>query len=638
MKNSKKFVLCIAVLAILAVGCDSQQPVIEETGAGSRRQNNNSKTESANEYLDSGQFQIPSGNDAELENSYSTPLWGQYRGNSTNSIHNRSLLTSWSDSENILFKTELPGRGASSPIVGPGSFGIVATSYSGFAESAEAPGKKSDLVHYVTCLSSFTGHHRWIRKIKAPPIVQNSNENLIKHGFASSTPATDGNYIFAYFGASGLFAFDWKGKLVWKADLGYWEDYFGSSASPLFYDGGTVSEFDDDLLIVNASIESQSIYAIRPSTGKGIWRIRGIKKSWSMPVIGKNPAGEDELVIMEQGFVRGYDPKTGIEKWHCQGVNNYVVATPFIDNGVCYCNGGIQKQLMAIKMGGEGDVTETHKLWEVPMGANVSSPLYLTGVIYLVSDNGILQCFNATDGKLLKKHRLPTKTRFYSNPLLAGNALYIPLEDNGIYVCEANLEAKKISHNQLSDKASQKASLAVYDRKILIRNDNYLTCVGYKPEKRLTNRLAGYEADGDDETIKPFIRYDYADALTYLKQFAYLLDPNELTCKKIIIAPYRSVITDEQKEKSFQLVDAQIEKFRELRNQLQDAYWELLKSGSQDTEAFDAEIKRIEKETEAHANQIRIEVKKLFSKEQMDQHLKEAAERKAAREKAAQKK
>jgi outer membrane protein assembly factor BamB len=528
------------------------------------------------------------------------------------------MPTKWSPESGISWTTELPGRGSSSPITYQDN--VFVTAATGYGNSAKEPGKVDDLVQHLLCLDAHNGSLRWKKSIKGSGLTMRLNENLLRHGFASSTPTTDGELVYAFFGQTGLFAFDLEGNLVWQADCGFGYNYFGSSASLTVY---------KDLLIVNASIESKSVFAFNKKTGEGVWRIEGIDRSWSMPVIGANKDGKDELVLMEEGFVRGYNPETGEELWHCEGVNNYVIATPFLYDGIAYCNGGIEKQMMAIRLGGSGDVTETHKLWEVPMGANVSSPIYLTGYVFLVADNGILQCFEAATGKLVSKSRLPTKSRFYASPLLAGDKLYFPLEDNGVYVCEASSKTEKVSHNQFDpDKNSLKASFAAgIDMSLLIRNDKKIYCFGKITPELIENKVADFS--DDSELIIPRPRYDFDKNTKRVRVYQYYIDLDPEICRMTVIAPYRSVITDEQKTEAYKIINDDFAPFDEMRQRYADARWAFLQSGSKDEDALIEKLKVIEKEATAYADKVRVKIKKLFSKEQMDQHLKEAAERRA---------
>ena len=599
IKRLKYLVLSICVLA--AFGCQNKSEEGVETAATS------AKTTKVDSNLKAS---------TTPESVYGPPVdsWVQFRGNDAQGIVEGKRVTSWSDTENVVWKSELPGRGSSSPIV----FGdrIFLTSASGYGKSAKEPGKIADLKHHVFCFDAATGQPVWQRDIKGTPLTMRLNENLLRHGFASSTPVTDGKLVYVSFGATGVFAFDFDGNLKWQADIGFGYNYFGSSASLTLH---------KNLLLVNASIESRQILAIDKESGKGIWRIREIDRSWSMPVVGKTEAGEEELVVMEENFVRGYSPESGKELWHCEGINNYVIATPFINGGVAYCNGGIERQMMAIKLGGKGDVTESHKLWEVPLGANVSSPTILDGQIYLIADNGIFQNFDAKTGKLDQRHRLPTKSRFYASPLLVGDTFYIPLEDNGVYVCSATPDAEKISHNQFDkQKNSLKASFACAGNNLLLRNDKMLYCFGGELSGA-TNRLADFK--NQSELIVPTPRYDFDENTGRIRVYNLYLDHNHETCRRTVLAPYKSVITEDQTTESNKIINAEYQPFLDLRQQQDDAYWAFLQGGSKDHETLLAELKRIDKETTVYADKVRILVKKLFSKEQMDQHLKEAAER-----------
>lgn len=553
--------------------------------------------------------------------------WTQYRGRLGMSMARRSEIpTTWSSKENIWWRSELPGRGASSPVVIDDK--IFVTAYSGYGISAEEPGDIKDLMLHVICIHRDTGEYLWKKDIQGSPLTQRLNAELFRHGFASSTPVVDEDNVYVFFGASGVYAFSHDGEYKWRADVGFGFNYFGSSASLITF---------DNLLIVNASIESNSIFGIEKETGKGVWKIDGIDRSFSMPVLGE-PFDKRtiEMVVMEEDFVRGYDPKTGEELWHCAGVNNYVVSTPFISEGVCYCNGGIQKQMMAIKLGGKGDVSETHKLWEVPQGANVTSPIYISGQLFVLADNSILHCFDALTGELISRKRTPSKARAYSSPLYSDNLLYVPLEDQGVFVCKATSEFEEVSHNTFeADPNSLKASLAATRMRIFLRNDKYLYCIGSDAPETIDVALSDFSPPNEESlTFEP--RYDYA-AGSWRRPYNYYLDPFRPSVDKIIIKPYETLLNEEQVEEAKKLIDAKIIRFDDLRAQQKEAYWKLLQSGSKAKEELKAALVKIEDETMQLANAIRMKIKtEVMSKEQLEQHQKEVAQLRAKREKTAE--
>ena len=176
------------------------------------------------------------------------PLWGQFRGDAFGHAMASGLPSKFGP-ENIRWKTRLPGRGASTPIVVGDR--VFLTAYSGFGLSADAPGKPSDLRHHVICLDAATGALIWQQTIRGNEAISpRVSQNLAMHGFASSTPVSDGQRVFAFFGVSGVFAFDINGKYLWQQDVGWRDDNFGSSASLLV---------DGQRLIVNASVESDTV-------------------------------------------------------------------------------------------------------------------------------------------------------------------------------------------------------------------------------------------------------------------------------------------------------------------------------------------------------------------------------------------
>ena len=140
-------------------------------------------------------------------------------------------------------------------------------------------------------------------------LTQKLNDTVLGHGFASSTPVSDGELVYTFFGPTGVFAFDMEGNLVWEQNVGWQFNFFGSSASLTTH---------KDLLIVNASIENQTIYALDKKTGKGVWKADNIDRCYSLPVFGEAPDGSIEMVVVEEDEVYGFDPKTGEKLWWCR--------------------------------------------------------------------------------------------------------------------------------------------------------------------------------------------------------------------------------------------------------------------------------------------------------------------------------
>ncbi len=391
--------------------------------------------------------------------------WSQFRGPSGNGISpSTGLPTEWSADKNITWKTKLPGHGSSSPVL----FGnqVFLTAYSGYGLKVDEESNPSELRLHVIAVNRKNGEIMWDESV--PPLnqVQKITKRIVDHGYASSTPACDETGVYAFFGTSGVVAYDLKGKLKWRADLGDGTAGFGSASSPILY---------KDFVIVNASIESDTVYALHKKTGDVAWKAENIVKAWTTPSVVDLPNGKQELVVNQKSQIFGFDPNTGEKLWTCEGIQDYVVPVVVQNEGILYCLGGRSNRSIAVRPGGRGDVTKTHKLWEVNVGANVTSPVYYNGHLYWASDRGIAFCLNAKNGEVIYKNRLPTKGRLYASIVLADEKLYITTRDNGVVVLKAAPEYLELARNEITtDESMFNASPAISEGSIYLRTNGYL--------------------------------------------------------------------------------------------------------------------------------------------------------------------
>ncbi len=395
--------------------------------------------------------------------------WPQFRGPSGNATAaGAATPLRWSAEENIAWKTPLPGRGASSPIVFADR--VFLTAFTGYGMSDEQPGEKSDLRLHVLCIDRSTGKLLWDRSIAGSQQTQEVTNRVVDHGFASNTPVTDGQAVYALFGVSGVVAYDWDGELLWQAEVGTNTAGFGSASSPVLF---------ENLLIVNASIESDTVFAFDKKTGQEVWRIEGIQRSWSTPCVAETSDGAAELVINHENKVLGFEPRTGEKLWECVGIDDYVVPVPVSHEGVIYCLGGRKNRCMAIRLGGRGDVTDTHKLWESDTGANVTSPVYYDGHLYWASDKAIAVCMNAATGEPVYRERLPTRARIYASIVRGGDKLYVTTRDQGVLVLRAATKYEELALNSIAtDTGMLNGSPAISRDQLLLRTDAFLYCIG----------------------------------------------------------------------------------------------------------------------------------------------------------------
>jgi outer membrane protein assembly factor BamB len=277
--------------------------------------------------------------------------------------------------------------------------------------------------------------------------------------------------VYVFFGKSGVFAFDHNGRQLWQADVGAKAVGWGSGASPVLY---------KDLVIVNASVESESLVALDKKTGKEVWRAGGIKESWNTPILVTLADGKTELVLAILGKVLGFEPKSGEQLWSCAtDIGWYMVPSLVAHEGVVYCIGGRPGAALAVRAGGRGEVTESHRLWTGRKGSNVSSPVFHEGHLYWMHDNlGIAYCAEAKTGRIVYQERLPATDLVYASALLADDKIYYVSQTSGVFVVAAGPRFELLAHNRLGDRSVFNASPAVAGGRLLLRSNRFLYCIG----------------------------------------------------------------------------------------------------------------------------------------------------------------
>lgn len=401
--------------------------------------------------------------------------WARFRGpNGSGTSDTKGLPLEWSESKNIVWKTALPGPGASSPI----TYGdrIYLTCYTGYGLDQDSPGDMANLVRHLICLDRDSGRILWNTGTPSRHTVSSYRSWIALHGFASGSPACDGQRVYCFFGSSGVYAFDLSGREQWKADIGQNTHGFGTGTSVVLH---------DNLVIVNASVESGSLVALDKNTGSEAWRAGGINDSWNTPVI-VDKGGRQELVVDTKGSLHAVDPSTGRELWQCAGSQppRYLCPSPIVHDGIVYAVHGYHGPLSAVRSGGSGDVTGSHRLWVRPkVASNVSSPVYHDGYVYSVkTEGGVISCVNAADGEVAFQERLsPSPGRIYASPLAADGKIYLVSRENGVYVLAARPQFEQLAHNEIeTDDSIFNASLVVTRGQLLLRSDKCLYCIGVK--------------------------------------------------------------------------------------------------------------------------------------------------------------
>lgn len=399
--------------------------------------------------------------------------WPQFRGPGGLGVSpEKGLPIEWSATKNIVWRTKLPGMGASSPVTLGNQ--VFVTCYSGYGLENKDPRPQKDLRRHLLCVNRADGNIVWAKEFMPDlPEHEYSGEGAYQ-GYAASTPTTDGKHLYVFFGKSGVFCFDLNGKEVWHVMVGTGKNGWGSGASPVLY---------KNLVIVNASVESGSLIALDKMSGKEVWKAPGIGSAWNTPMVVTPASGEPELVISVQNRVRAFNPDTGKELWNADGIHRYACPSVVVHDGIVYVTGGGaggSGASTAIKAGGRGDVTKTHVIWREKGGSNVASPIYHEGHLYWAGDDATVYCQDAQTGMIVyDKRPAPKERKIWASPVLADGKLYYVTQTHGTYVVAATPKFEVLSHNEFDDDRSRSnASVAISDGQVFLRTDQYLYRIG----------------------------------------------------------------------------------------------------------------------------------------------------------------
>ena len=418
--------------------------------------------------------------------------WPSFRGPNASGVAegtNPPITWDLEKSQNVLWKTDIPGLSHSSPIVwGNNIFVITAVSSEAkptFKAKDRGIGLANDDVSHtwmIFALDKRNGRVIWTEK--AYEGVPRAKRH-VKATQANSTPVTDGRYVVALFGSEGLACYDIKGKLLWKQDLGVlnpglWDDKessWGHASSPIIY---------RDLVFVQADGHKQSfIAAFNLKDGKQAWRVeRNEITSWTTPAIYQ---GKDRVELIANGgrYIRGYDPLTGKELWRFADNDTQVkMQAPLIANDLIYITGGYPpgRAMYAFRPGAVGDISlksgedkNAFLAWTTSKGSPYTpTPIIYGAEFYVLADNGVLSAYDAKTGENIYQQRLPTS--FSASPVAADGKLYLSSEDGDVFVVRAGRQYELLSRNTMGQPLM--ATPALSDGMLIIRGENTLYAFG----------------------------------------------------------------------------------------------------------------------------------------------------------------
>lgn len=404
------------------------------------------------------------------------PEWSRFRGpNGSGYAPGSAPPITWSDAQSLKWKTELPGPGTSSPILAGNR--IFLTCWTGYGATKE----KSTLSRELLCVDRDSGKIQWAKPLPGESTIDPFEGFLPEHGYASHTPVSDGDKVFVYYGRGGAAAYNFVGELLWHVKMGTGANAknWGSAASPVLH---------KDTVIFTASEEAHAIIALDKQTGKEVWRAAGsaLEYVFGTPAFAGSPA-QPELVLALPEELWALNPDTGKLRWFAAtGMPGNIAPSVVVGEGVVFAFGGFpQLGAVAVRTGGKGDVTSTHRLWQTRDSTYVPTPVLHEGRLYVVTDQGFALCLDAQSGALVFKERLPGASAtgrggkpFYASPVLAGGNLYAVSRRNGTFVIAARPEFKLVAHNSLAADSSQfNATPAVSGNELFLRSDKYLYCL-----------------------------------------------------------------------------------------------------------------------------------------------------------------
>lgn len=416
--------------------------------------------------------------------------WPQFRGTGAAGVSSHTGLPDrWSATQNVAWKTEVPGRSWSSPIAWGDRVFLTAVVSSGPSEEPkkglyfggdrpEPPSSEHEWK--VLCLDLATGKRSWEQAVHrgAPKTPIH-----LKSSYGAETPVTDGQRVYALFGGVGVFAFTLDGREAWSRPLTPrpMRHGWGTAASPVLHGGR--------LFIVNDNDEQAELFALDAATGRELWRVKRDEQSnWATPFVWQH--GErTELVTPGSRAVRSYD-LDGKVLWSLRGMSSIAIPTPVAGDGLLFISSGYVgdklRPLYAIRPGAAGDITleadntaNAFVAWSNPVGGPYNpSPLHYQGRLYVLYDRGLVSCYDARTGKLLyDRERLPEGFAFTSSPWAANGRVFFLNEEGVCYVLRAGDTFELLHTNKLADDDMCMATPALTGDRLLIRTAARIYCI-----------------------------------------------------------------------------------------------------------------------------------------------------------------
>lgn len=400
--------------------------------------------------------------------------WPAWRGPlGSGVVPEKNVPLKWSPTENVRWKIPLPDRGNSTPAIWGDKVFVT--------QAIEKDGLRT-----LMCFSRADGKLLWQKSVT----YTQKEESHATNPHCSASPVVDGERVIVSYASAGVYCYDLDGKELWRRDLGKQSFGWGSGSSPVLH--------GDVCILYHGPGKDAQLIALDKKTGKTMWSFAeptidvgkrtdgfrgqepGMICTYSTPIIAKM-GGREELLMSFPRYLRAFDPKSGKELWHSDGLNPLVYTSPIYSDGIVVAMGGYFGNTIAVKTGGSGNVTESHRVWNAERTrTGIGSGVVHDGHIYIVNASGIADCIELKTGKNVWSERVRgagPKSDTWSSAVLVGDLIYHLNQSGDCVVFRASPKFELVGANSIGNELCN-ASVAVSNGEIFIRTHNHLWCIG----------------------------------------------------------------------------------------------------------------------------------------------------------------
>jgi len=408
--------------------------------------------------------------------------WPRFRGPNGGGVTvDPDVPLEWSAEKNLKWSLELPGPGSSSPVTWGDR--IFVTAYSGYGDGKSEDAKPLDLVRHLLCIDLKTGRTLWTASEPAVVAEDSFEEFLPEHGYASSTPATDGERVYCFYGKNGVFAYDFEGRRIWSAPT-------GKLSSKMTWGSASSVVLSDKAVIINAGDEARALIAFDKLTGKELWRMEHpmLEQTYNTPILHPVSAERTDLIVAFRDEIRGLNPLDGTVRWFSASpVGGNLSGSPLLisENRIGVFSGFPRTLGTVFRGGGVGDRSAEALLWESTQAKSyMPIPVEHKGLLYWVTEDGIATCAQPENGEIVYRERLDISSEdgrgmaFYASPILVGDHLVAVSRHAGTFIISAKPEFDLVRINRIEgDRTRFQGTPAVSAGNLFLRSEKALHAI-----------------------------------------------------------------------------------------------------------------------------------------------------------------